>query len=121
MSVVTAILGAMAYDEELAERLRAVLARENGLTEKRMFGGLAFLLGGHMAVAASDKGGLLLRCDPAATEALIAKPGASRFVMRGKEMDGWLYVAADAVADDAKLRRWVSHGVDYVRALPPKG
>jgi len=111
----------MAYDEELAERLRAVLAREKGLTEKRMFGGLAFLLGGHMAVAASGKGGLLLRCDPAVTETLVTEPGAGRFVMRGKEMDGWLYVAPDAVEDDAALQRWISHGVDYVRGLPPKG
>ena len=111
----------MAYDEELAERLRAVLAREKGLTEKRMFGGLAFLLGGHMAVAASGKGGLLLRCDPAVTETLVTEPGAGRFVMRGKEMDGWLYVATEAVEDDAALQRWVSHGVDYVRGLPPKG
>ena len=121
LSVRAAILAAMAYDEELAERLRAVLAREKGLTEKRMFGGLAFLLGGHMAVAASGKGGLLLRCDPAETESLVAEAGAGPFVMRGKEMDGWLYVATDAVEDDAALQRWVSHGVDYVRGLPPKG
>jgi TfoX/Sxy family transcriptional regulator of competence genes len=110
----------MAYDEELAERLREVLAREKGLTEKRMFGGLAFLIGGHMAVAASGRGGLLLRCDPASTESLVNEPGAAPFVMRGKEMVGWLYVATDAVTDDADLRRWVRHGVDYARGLPPK-
>ena len=120
MSVVTAILGAMAYDEELAERLRAVLAREKGLTEKRMFGGLAFLLGGHMAVAASGKGGLLLRCDPAATEALIAKPGASRFVMRGKEMDGWIRVGDELIAEDDVLATWVGIGLEYARSLPAK-
>jgi len=111
----------MAYDEELANRLREVLAREKRLTEKRMFGGLAFLIAGHMAVAASRTGGLLLRCDPATTDTLIAEPGTDRFVMRGKAMDGWLYVAPDAVEDDAELRRWVAHGVDYVRGLPPKG
>jgi hypothetical protein len=110
----------MAYDEELAERLREVLAGEKGLTEKRMFGGLAFLIGGHMAVAASGRGGLLLRCDPAQTETLVSRPGAGRFVMRGREMDGWLYVATDAVKDDADLRRWVRHGVDYVHGLPAK-
>jgi hypothetical protein len=111
----------MAYDEELADRLREVLAKEKGLTEKRMFGGLAFLIGGHMAVAASRTGGLLLRCDPAATDALLGEPGADRFVMRGKPMDGWLYVDPDAVTDDPELRRWVAHGVDYVRGLPAKG
>lgn len=111
----------MAYDEELADRLREVLAAEKGLTEKRMFGGLAFLLGGHMAVAASRTGGLLLRCDAAATEALVRQPGVERFVMRGKAMDGWLSVAPDAVADDEALRQWVAHGVDHVRSLPPKG
>jgi len=111
----------MAYDEELAERLREVLAPEKGVSEKRMFGGLAFLIGGHMAVAASRNGGLLLRCDPAATDALLGERGADRFVMRGKAMDGWLYVDADAVSEDAALRRWVAHGVDYVRSLPAKG
>jgi hypothetical protein len=121
LSVPAAILAAMAYDEELADRLREVLALEKGVTEKRMFGGLAFLLGGHMAVAASRTGGLLLRCDPAATDALLEQPGADRFVMRGKAMDGWLYVAPEAVTGDRELRRWVAHGVEYVHGLPPKG
>jgi len=111
----------MAYDVELADRLREVLAKEPGLAEQRMFGGLAFLINGHMAVAASGRGGLLLRCDPADTERLVAEPGADRFVMRGKAMAGWLYVAADAVVDDTTLRRWVATGVAYARALPPKG
>ena len=110
----------MAYDEELAERLREVLATEPGLTEKRMFGGLAFLIGGHLAVAASGRGGLLLRCDPARTEALVAQPGAGPFVMRGKEMDGWLHVQSSAVTDDTALREWVRNGVEFVRGLPPK-
>jgi len=110
----------MAYDTELADRLREVLATQAGLSEQRMFGGLAFLLHGHMAVAASGQGGLLLRCDPERTAELVARPGADRFVMRGKAMDGWLHVATDAVADDADLRRWVGQGVEYVRGLPPK-
>lgn len=110
----------MAYDEELADRLRETLAGEDALSEKKMFGGLAFLLDGHMAVAASGQGGLLLRVDPAQTEALVRPPHVSRFVMRGREMNGWLRVDAPAIASDADLRRWVGHGVSYVRTLPPK-
>ena len=110
----------MAYDEELADRLREVLAAEAAVTEKRMFGGLAFLIGGHMAVAASGQGGLLLRCDPAETDALVASDHVGRFVMRGREMDGWLRVDPAAVEEDAELRRWVGYGVAYARSLPPK-
>src|SRR5947199_7083180 len=83
---------AMPYDEDLANRIRELIAGEAGVTEKKMFGGLAFLIGGNMAVAASGQGGLLVRCDPADTEKLIAKPHTSRFEMRGREMDGWLRV-----------------------------
>ncbi len=97
----------MAYDEDLAERIRGLLP-DVPVTEQKMFGGLAFLVGGHMAVAASGKGGLMLRCDPADTERLVGEPGASRMEMRGKEMDGWLRVTGDAVADDAALERWVA-------------
>ena len=110
----------MAYDEELADRVREVVAGEQGLTEKRMFGGLAFLLDGHMAVAASGQGGLLLRCDPAATDELVDDRHVHRMEMRGREMDGWLRVDTDGVAGDDELRGWVRHGVDYVRTLPPK-
>jgi TfoX/Sxy family transcriptional regulator of competence genes len=110
----------MAYDEELAERLREVLATEAAISEKRMFGGLAFLIGGNMAVAASREGGLLLRCDPAQTDELVTGAGARRMVMRGREMDGWLRVDAAAVEQDADLRRWVARGVAYARALPAK-
>jgi hypothetical protein len=110
----------MAFDEQLADRLRTCLAGEPGLTEKRMFGGLAFLIGGNMAVSASSHGGLLLRVDPADTAALVEEPVVGRFEMRGREMDGWLRVAAAAVETDAELRRWVSHGVAYARALPAK-
>ncbi len=110
----------MAYDAELAERIREVVQNEAGLSEKKMFGGLAFLIGGHMAVAASSQGGLLLRVDPASTESLVDPPAVDRFEMRGRAMDGWLRVDAPEVESDAALRRWVTHGVSYVRSLPPK-
>jgi hypothetical protein len=109
----------MAYDEELAERIRGLLP-DVPVTEQKMFGGLAFLIGGHMSVAASGKGGLMLRCDPADTDRLAGEPGASRFEMRGKEMDGWLRVATEAVADDAALSRWVDIGTSYAASLPAK-
>jgi len=109
----------MAYDEELAERIRGLLP-DLPVTEQKMFGGLAFLVGGHMAVAASGKGGLMLRCDPADSDRLVAEPGASRMVMRGREMDGWLRVASEAVAGDDDLARWVEVGTTYAGSLPPK-
>jgi hypothetical protein len=80
----------VAYDVDIADRLREILASEPGVVEKPMFGGLAFMVAGHMAVSASGQGGLLLRVDPAQTDALIVDPRASRFVMRGREMGGWL-------------------------------
>ena len=110
----------MAYDVELADRLREALAGVPGVVEKRMFGGLAFMVAGHMAVSVSGRGGLLLRVDPARADSLIADPRASRFVMRGREMDGWLRVDIDAYATDDELNRWVGHGVGYVSSLPPK-
>jgi TfoX/Sxy family transcriptional regulator of competence genes len=110
----------MAYDDELATRIREAVRGERGLTEKQMFGGLAFLIHGNMAVSASSKGGLLLRIDPAETESLVSEPHVQRFVMRGREMDGWLRVDAEALETDDELRRWVSHGVRYARSLPPK-
>ncbi len=85
-----------------------------------MFGGLAFLINGHMAVSASSKGGLLLRVQPEETESLIREPHVGRFEMRGREMDGWLRVDVEAVAGDEDLRRWVSRGVGYARSLPAK-
>jgi hypothetical protein len=111
----------MAYDEDLANGIREALGAEDGVVEKKMFGGLAFLIGGNMAVSASGQGGLLLRCDPAATEAFIAEPHASRFEMRGREMDGWLRVAPEGVETKRDLDRWVAVGADYARSLPPKG
>ncbi|MBA2551068.1 MAG: TfoX/Sxy family protein [Nocardioidaceae bacterium] len=110
----------MAYDVELANRIRHVVEDEGGLTERRMFGGLAFLIHGNLAVSASSKGGLLLRIDPADTEALVSEPYARRFEMRGREMDGWLHVDAEALESDDKLRRWVRHGLTYARSLPRK-
>ena len=110
----------MAYDEDLADRIRQAVRGEGGLTEKRMFGGLAFLINGNMAVSASSKGGLLLRVDPVQTEALVEEPHVGRFEMRGREMNGWLRVDAEAVITDAELQGWVRHGVDYARSLPAK-
>jgi TfoX N-terminal domain len=111
----------MAYDEELAHRIRALLAEEEGVTEMAMFGGLAFLLGGNMAVAASGQGGLLVRAGPAAGERLLAGAHVSPMVMRGREMKGWLRVEAEAVRGKRELARWVLRGVDFARSLPPKG
>ena len=114
----------MAYDVELADRLRdlvEVASEGEAVTEKKMFGGLAFLVGGHMAVAVSGQGGLMVRVEPAETDALLAEPGASPMVMQGRELDGWLRVSADAVADEAALAVWVSRGSAYAGSLPPKG
>ena len=110
----------MAYDEELADRIRALVASEDGLTEKKMFGGLAFLIHGNMSVSASSQGGLLLRVDPEQSDTLLDEPHAEPFVMRGRAMDGWLRVAPEGLQDEEALRRWVSHGVTFARTLPPK-
>jgi TfoX-like protein len=114
----------MAYDEDLADRIRVAIGHAvdvTGLvTEKRMFGGLAFLADGHLAVSASGQGGLLLRVAPGETETLVAEDGVSRFVMRGREMDGWLHVLPEAASTDQQLERWVGIGLAYARSLPPK-
>jgi hypothetical protein len=110
----------MAYDEETANRIRELVQAEKGLSEMRMFGGLAFLINGNMAVAASGQGGLLLRCDPAQTDTLITEEHVGRFEMRGKQMDGWLRVDPPAIKTDKGLRRWVQVGVGYAGSLPPK-
>ena len=110
----------MAYDEELADRIRTALAEEPGVSERAMFGGLGFMVGGHMAVAASGQGGLLLRVDPADTPTLVDGDLVTRMEMRGREMDGWLRVAAEAAATDEELAAWIARGVAYVRTLPPK-
>ena len=111
----------MAYDEALAERIRAMLADQGDVTEKKMFGGLAFLIGGNMSVSVSGQGGLLLRCESAQTADLVREPHATTAVMRGRAMEGWLRVDADGVQTDEELRKWVTRGVDYARSLPSKG
>ena len=110
----------MAYDEDLANRIRELVAEEK-VTEKKMFGGLAFLIGGNMAVAASGQGGLMVRCDPEATEALLKKPHAELFEMRGRSMKGWLRVDDDGVATKRQLEPWLKVGVGYAKSLPAKG
>jgi TfoX/Sxy family transcriptional regulator of competence genes len=110
----------MAYDEDLANRLREIVGREGGLTEKRMFGGLAFLVNGNMAVSASGRGGLLVRVDPDDTEKLVRRPHAQRFVMKGRAMDGWLRVDAEGVRTKRQLESWAKRGVGYARSLPKK-
>jgi TfoX/Sxy family transcriptional regulator of competence genes len=110
----------MAYDEALADRIADLLAGEPALSEKRMFGGLAFLIGGNLAVAASGQGGLLVRVDPAESERLVAETGAEVAVMRGREMPGWLRVDAGAVRAQEELVRWVERGAAAARALPAK-
>ena len=110
----------MAYDEDLANRIRELIAGEENVTEKKMFGGLAFLVGGNMAVAASGQGGLMLRVDPDETEALLAGSQARPFEMRGREMRGWLRVADEDVRTKRQLQPWVRRGVAYARSLPPK-
>ena len=110
----------MAYDEALADRIRDLVASEPALTEKKMFGGLAFLVGGNMAVAASGQGGMLLRCDPADTATLVKSAHVERMEMRGRSMDGWLRVGDEAVKTKAAIQKWVARGVTYAKSLPPK-
>jgi hypothetical protein len=110
----------MAYDEALATRIRALVSEQPGLTEQRMFGGLAFLINGNMAVSASSAGGLLLRVPPEQTAELAGRPHAQRFAMRGREMDGWLRVDGDGLDAQRDLEEWVSLGVAYARQMPPK-
>jgi TfoX/Sxy family transcriptional regulator of competence genes len=110
----------MAFDEDLANRLRELVLTEPGVTEQRMFGGLAFLIDGNMSVSASGRGGLMLRVDPAETEALLRKQHARPFEMRGRVMQGWLRVDAEGVQTKRQLERWVARGVAYARSLPSK-
>jgi hypothetical protein len=116
----TEIIHGVPYDEDLANRIREMVATEAGVVEKRMFGGLAFLIGGNMSVSVSGRGGLLLRCDPGETDALLGKPYAAPFEMRGHVMEGWLWVNPEGLYSKRQLERWVARGVTYARALPPK-
>jgi len=110
----------VAYDEELAERIRGLIDDRTGLTEKKMFGGLAFLIGGNMAIAASGQGGILVRVDPAESDRLVATTAAEEMVMRGRAMPGWLRVATDDVRTKRQLAKWVALGTAYARSLPAK-
>jgi TfoX/Sxy family transcriptional regulator of competence genes len=110
----------MAYDEDLANRLRELLADEDAITEKKMFGGLAFLLHGNMSVSASRSGGLLVRIDPADTDRFLARPHVAMMEMRGRTMDGWLIVAPEGLKTKRELAAWVKRSVAFVKTLPPK-
>ena len=111
----------MAYDEELAGRIRQLMAGEPGLTEKSMFGGLAFLVAGNMSVTASSRGGLMVRVDPDRADGLIDSTSAVPMIMRGREMTGWLHVAGPELSADEELEAWVGRGLAYARTLTPKG
>ena len=110
----------VAYDEELAARIRDLAIGASGLTEKKMFGGLAFLIGGNMAVAASGQGGLLVRVDPAQSDKLVATTNAYPMEMRGRSMQGWLRVDREDVRTKRQLAKWVELGTAYARSLPVK-
>jgi hypothetical protein len=110
----------MAYDEELADRIRGLIGDEPSLREQKMFGGLAFLIGGNMAVAARGEGGILVRADPAESDTLVATTSARLMEMRGRAMKGWLLVDAADVAAEPDLARWVELGTAYARSLPAK-
>ena len=110
----------MAYDEDLADRIRALVATERGVTEKKMFGGLAFLVGGNMAIAASGQGGVLVRVDPEESDRLVRTTKAEVAVMRGRAMPGWLRVASADVRTKPQLAKWVTLGTGYARSLPVK-
>ncbi len=110
----------VAYDEDLANRVRNLVAGEPGLTEQKMFGGLAFLIGGNMAVAASGQGGLMVRVDPMQSEELVATTPAYVVEMRGREMPGWLRVDIEHLRGADDLTQWVKRGTTFARSLPPK-
>jgi hypothetical protein len=110
----------MAYDQELADRIRRLVGDAPGLTEQKMFGGLAFLIGGNMAIAASSQGGAMVRVDPQQSGALVATTTARVVEMRGRPMPGWLQVSSDDLLTDDELTAWVERGTQYARSLPPK-
>ena len=110
----------MAYDEELADRIRELVVGERDLSEKKMFGGLAFLISGNMAVGASGQGGILVRVDPATSEKLVATTSARPMEMRGRQMHGWLRVGAEHLRTKRQLAKWVELGTTYARSLPAK-
>jgi hypothetical protein len=111
----------MAYDEELAHRVRELLAGEDAVTEKAMFGGLAFMLRGNIAVGLSGSGELMVRVGPEGSDEALARPHTRVFDMTGRPMQGWILVAPEGVATDSELSEWVRRGVDFAATLPPKG
>jgi hypothetical protein len=111
----------VAYDEELADRIRGLIGAEPALTERKMFGGLAFLIGGNMAIGASGQGGILVRVDPAGSDAIVASTSGRLMEMRGRRMQGWIRVDAEDVGTDRELAEWVERGTAYARSLPAKG
>jgi TfoX/Sxy family transcriptional regulator of competence genes len=110
----------VAYDQELAGRIRQLIGSDPALSEKKMFGGLAFLIGGNMAIAASSQGGAMVRVDPAQSDALVATTKATLVNMRGRDMPGWLRVSSDDLRTDDQLASWVEMSTGYARSLPPK-
>ena len=110
----------MSYDEELAARIRELVRGEGGVTEQKMFGGVAFLIGGNMAVSASGQGGLMVRVDPAVSDELVASTPAHLMEMRGRPMRGWLRVDAEHVRTEPELAQWVALGTAYAHSLPAK-
>ena len=110
----------MAYDERLADRIRELLLGDADVTEQKMFGGLAFLVNGNMAVAASGQGGVMVRVDPTESDRLVNTTKARLMELRGRPMDGWLRVDADDVRTKRQLAKWVNLGTTYARSLPPK-
>jgi TfoX/Sxy family transcriptional regulator of competence genes len=118
--LISRTIAAVAYDEELANRIRELVADEPNLTEQKMFGGLAFLIGGNMAVAASGQGGALVRVDPEQSDAIVAKTNARPMEMRGRQMQGWLRVDSEDLRTKRQLAKWVERGTVYARSLPAK-
>lgn len=110
----------VAYDEDLADRIRELVGAERGVEEKRMFGGLAFLINGNMSVAASGRGGLMVRVPPEDTEQLITRDHVDPMVMAGRETRGWVRISGDGVKTKRQLQSWVTRGVEYAKSLPPK-
>lgn len=110
----------MAYDENLANRLRELLAGEEAVTEKKMFGGFAFLVHGHMSVSASRNGGLLARIDPTQTDSCLARPHVTLMEMRGRTMDGWIIIAPEGLGTKRQLAAWVKRSVTFAKTLPAK-
>ena len=120
MSVADVNVPRVVYDEDLAYRIRELVAAEHGVEEKRMFGGLAFLINGNMSVAASGRGGLMVRVPPDETEKLVVRDHVEPMVMAGRETRGWLRVSVEGVKTKRQLQAWVTRGVDYAKSLPPK-